>query len=202
MKPPTPQDSSPQSTGLALAHWDDDGAPALGTDRGATESRFCLEPLLGRGDIDGAWWPRSLDVEVELAALLTAMLPLVGRARSVALHRDAWPSRPPQLQITGHRVLLGWFTHIDPTAITISGASHEPLRLRLIPFDTPQPIAVAVMRSAACGGESRPQPSDSLLQQSSEHDEPGLGWRRHLRAVKGAQPAAADLAGERRITTG
>jgi hypothetical protein len=180
MAPPTVHESPLQSTGLALAHWDDDGAPAIELDTVETESRFCLAPVSGQGDVDGAWWPRTRDVQAELTALLTAVLPVAGRTRSVALHRDAWSSWPMRLQVTGHRVSLGWFTHIDTTAITISGSSHDPLRLRLIPFDTPPRIAAAAMTWASSDKSQHPKPSPQPTGEWVDH---GPGWQRRLRAV-------------------
>ncbi len=76
----------------------------------------------------------------------------------MALHRDAWPSWPTRLRIDGHRVTLGWFTHIDPSAITISGVGHDPLRLRVFASDTPSYIAAAAMRGESLDAVPGPQP--------------------------------------------
>jgi len=62
---------------------DGSGAPFL--------PRLLLEPALSQtGTYDGAWWPRSNHVRVELPDLITALTAHLGRIVRVGLDAEAW----------------------------------------------------------------------------------------------------------------
>ncbi|HSX96150.1 MAG TPA: DUF5994 family protein, partial [Streptomyces sp.] len=68
-----------------------------------------------RGLLDGAWWPRSRDLLVELPALTHVLDPLWARITRIAVNPTHWPVVPRRVPVDGHVVKVGWFTaDIDP----------------------------------------------------------------------------------------
>ncbi len=137
---------------------------AVGIDQTAPvhdAARFVLAPVLGLGAVDGAWWPRSLDAEEELRTLLAALTPSIGRPTRVSLNLTAWDPGPRWILLSGRRVHLGWFTHMDPAVITIahmdppsSGTGRryqKRVRLLVIPRETGPEHARVVMDRVASG---------------------------------------------------
>src|SRR5689334_12499443 len=55
--------------------------------------------------LDGAWWPRSADLDAELRALVLAHL---------LLDADEWGEHPRRLVTAGRRVRLGWSKFSPP----------------------------------------------------------------------------------------
>lgn len=56
--------------------------------------------------IDGAWWPRSRDLMVELPLLIGALPPTWGHVTGVAVNADMWATSPGRLLIADHVVRL------------------------------------------------------------------------------------------------
>lgn len=56
--------------------------------------------------VDGAWWPRSRDLLVELPLLLGALPPAWGQVDAASVHEDVWSPSPRRLLIAGHLVQL------------------------------------------------------------------------------------------------
>ena len=50
-----------------------------------------------RGAVDGAWWPKSLDLSLELPDLVTVFNLWVGRVRRVVYDPTAWLPAPPRV---------------------------------------------------------------------------------------------------------
>src|SRR3954453_12033511 len=139
--------------------------------------RFELAPVFGLGAVDGAWWPRSLDAADELRSLLAALAPQIGRPTRVSLNTTAWDPGPRQVRTAGHRVQLGWFTHMDPAVVTVAhlnpaGGSggrrfHDRVRLLVIPPQATPQQARAVMSRAASGTASG-TPTDMLAAEAPD----------------------------------
>lgn len=76
----------------------------------AAALRLSLKPRTSvSGRLDGAWWPRSRDLAVELPALVTELDRVWGRITRVTVHEDNWPGLPAKVAVGGHVVRLGWF---------------------------------------------------------------------------------------------
>jgi hypothetical protein len=61
------------------------------------------------GHLDGAWWPRSRDMALELPALVTVLDRLWGRITRITVHEGMWPDLPAGVPVGVHMVRLGWF---------------------------------------------------------------------------------------------
>lgn len=56
--------------------------------------------------IDGAWWPRSRDLMVELPLLLAALPPSWGQIAAVSVHASMWATAPGRVLIANRVVRL------------------------------------------------------------------------------------------------
>ena len=61
------------------------------------------------GCLDGAWWPRSRDMALELPALVEVLDRTWGRITRVTVHEGMWPDLPARVPVGVHVVRLGWF---------------------------------------------------------------------------------------------
>src|SRR3954447_21404168 len=133
--------------------------------------RFELAPVFGLGAVDGAWWLRSLDAAEELESLLDALAPQIGQPTRGSLNTRAWDPGPRQVRVAGHRVSLGWFTHMDPAVVTVAHLTtsasrggrrfQDRVRILVIPPKTSPEQAQAVMTRVAAGAASG-TPADIL----------------------------------------
>ncbi|MGW3662401.1 DUF5994 family protein [Streptomyces sp. NPDC005141] len=56
--------------------------------------------------IDGAWWPRSRDLLVELPLLIGALPRLWGQITAVTVNTEMWPMSPGRMLVANHVVRL------------------------------------------------------------------------------------------------
>jgi hypothetical protein len=57
--------------------------------------RLKLKPKApASGYVDGAWWPRSLDLPTELPALVEVLAIRLGHVERVSYHLGAWDAAP------------------------------------------------------------------------------------------------------------
>ena len=62
----------------------------------ASEPRLALRPDPPiAAHLDGAWWPRSADLAIELPGLLSTLAHRLGPVNLVGYHVDAWTQTPP-----------------------------------------------------------------------------------------------------------
>ena len=108
--------------------------------------------------LDGAWWPRSPDLSVEvpeLAAELEARCQI--RFTRLIYHPETWLAAPHKLWPAGRRVNLGWFTEIDRHLITLTTTTGRRIELLVIPPDTdPETAAVALTLASSPHNDRRP----------------------------------------------
>ncbi|WP_461079599.1 DUF5994 family protein [Streptomyces deserti] len=99
--------------------------------------------------LDGAWWPRSRDLEAELPSLTAVLDPLWGRITRVAVNPVHWPVIPRQVAVAGHVLKAGWFlAEQDPHELLLLSYRVGRWNLLVIP---PQmaPAAAAWLMAAA-----------------------------------------------------
>jgi len=100
-----------------------------------------------RGVLDGAWWPRSRDIGVELPSLIAALTDYLGPLTRVGLDRGSWDDLPPRLVIDGRVV------HIDSSpvgddTILVTRGDRDHFSLMVVPPDTDPDEAHAAMARA------------------------------------------------------
>ncbi len=78
------------------------------------------QPSHHPGMVNGAWWPRSRDLERELPALVAALDPVWGRIYHVTVQVGMWPEIPRKIAAGEHVVGVGWFgAEQDPNDICL-----------------------------------------------------------------------------------
>ncbi|MFG3051361.1 DUF5994 family protein [Kitasatospora sp. NPDC048239] len=136
----------------------------------ATDStaRLSLTPSGVRpGRLDGAWWPRSRDLLLELPALAAEIDGRWGRITRITVNPAQWPVIPRRIAVTGHTVHAGWFT-IEQDLHVITVCSYAPRRLNLlvVPPQTDAVEAARLMAEAADPANTRTA-SELLAAESS-----------------------------------
>ncbi|KOU71077.1 MULTISPECIES: DUF5994 family protein [Streptomyces] len=100
-----------------------------------------------QGLLDGAWWPRSRDVTVELPALITALTAHLGPITRVGLDTSAWQDVPTRLVIDGQVVHLDADPVGDDTVLVTRG-HNDHFALLVVPPDTTADAAREAMARA------------------------------------------------------
>ncbi|MFD7081110.1 DUF5994 family protein [Streptomyces sp. NPDC059918] len=100
-----------------------------------------------QGLLDGAWWPRSRDVTVELPALITALTAHLGPVTRVGLDSSAWQDVPTRLVIDGRVVHLDADPVGDDTVLVTRG-HNDHFVLLVVPPDTTADAAREAMARA------------------------------------------------------
>lgn len=107
-----------------------------------------------RGDVDGAWWPRSRDPVAEFPGLVLATSSWIGPVRRVDYHVDDWNTTSQELTVEGWRVSLVGSSTLQANTVVVAGPGQRRMILLVVPSSTPGGIARAVLRSMAAPGPS------------------------------------------------
>lgn len=85
-------------------------APISSPSAGERQARLKLKPDgATTGFVDGAWWPRSRDLQQELPALLAGLHQRLGPVEAVSYHLGDWSSPPRRTSIAGVSVRIGGY---------------------------------------------------------------------------------------------
>ncbi|MFD5574301.1 MULTISPECIES: DUF5994 family protein [Streptomyces] len=119
----------------------------------APTARLALKsesPSAGRAGLDGAWWPRSRDLQSELCDLADVLDPLWGRITRIAVNPRFWPLLLPRIFVNGHVVNVGSFTSkLDPHKILLLSYTAGRWDLLVIPPETGATTAARLMAAAS-----------------------------------------------------
>ncbi|GAA2273735.1 MULTISPECIES: DUF5994 family protein [Kitasatospora] len=108
------------------------------------------------GRLDGAWWPRSRDLLLELPDLAAELEKRWGRVIRITVNPAQWPAIPRRIPVAGHTVHVGWFTtEQDQHMITVFSYAPRRLDLLVIPPSTEAVDAGRLMYEAADPTSSR-----------------------------------------------
>lgn len=122
------------------------------------------------GVLDGAWWPRSRDVAIELPALVSALTEYIGPITRIGLDVSAWNGLPARL------VLDGRVVHIDSSAtgddtVLVTRGDQDHFSLLVVPSDATEQAARAAMEQAVQADNSA-SAEQILIEIRAERDEP------------------------------
>ncbi|WP_330331324.1 DUF5994 family protein [Streptomyces sp. NBC_00536] len=116
-------------------------------------ARLSLTPKTAlAGQLDGAWWPRSRDLETELPALAAALEAPWGRITRVTVNPTRWPVVPHAVPVSGQVLHVGWFTEQDPHKLILLSYSVGRWDLLVVPPETGPAAAARLMAAAAIPG--------------------------------------------------
>ncbi|MFE1555849.1 DUF5994 family protein [Streptomyces sp. NPDC058734] len=104
------------------------------------------------GQLDGAWWPRSRDLETELPPLAAALEEPWGRITRVTVNPTCWPAVPHTVHTAGRTLHVGWFTEQDPDKLILLSYTVGRWDLLVIPPETDRAAAARLMAAAAIPG--------------------------------------------------
>jgi hypothetical protein len=104
------------------------------------------------GQLDGAWWPYSRDLEAELPVLLVALDEPWGRITRVTVNPTRWPVVPHTVPMDGRTLHVGWFTEQDPDKLILLSYTVGRWDLLVIPPETSPAAAARLMAAAAIPG--------------------------------------------------
>ncbi|WP_327384184.1 DUF5994 family protein [Streptomyces sp. NBC_01207] len=104
------------------------------------------------GLLDGAWWPRSRDLEAELPPLAAALEEPWGRVTRVTVNPGRWPVVPHTVALDGRTLHVGWFTEQDPDKLILLSYTVGRWDLLVIPPETAPAAAARLMAAAAIPG--------------------------------------------------
>ncbi|MGI8667379.1 MAG: DUF5994 family protein [Jatrophihabitans sp.] len=110
------------------------------------------------GFVDGGWWPRTLDLSVELPPVLSALFDTGYAVDRVAHNLTSWPAPPAQLTVNGRLVRLGGFRNQNRCSITLIDTAHSNaatvnrLEIVVIAPDTEPAVAERALRLAGQDG--------------------------------------------------
>jgi hypothetical protein len=100
-------------------------------------------------NLDGAWWPRSHELRVELSALLAALSADLGPIALVGYHRDAWEPAPDRLDLAGQPIHLVAFGSPNPPTLIVIADTGRRVTLRVVAPETDGASAAELMAAAA-----------------------------------------------------
>ena len=111
--------------------------------------RLKLKPKApATGYVDGAWWPRSLDLSTELPALLAVLSIRLGRIQRVSYNLTTWDAAPRRLHLDSHQVRLGGFHTQHRHTVDVIGSNGLPLTLLVLPPATNPSTAHEILMMA------------------------------------------------------
>jgi hypothetical protein len=112
--------------------------------------RLKLKPKApATGFVDGAWWPRSLDLATELPPLAEVLAVRLGRIERVSYNLAAWDAAPRRIHVDGQLLRLGGFRSQNPHTVDVIGLNGRRLTLLVLPPRTGEVTAHQVLMKAA-----------------------------------------------------
>ncbi|MER6712632.1 MULTISPECIES: DUF5994 family protein [unclassified Streptomyces] len=123
-----------------------------------------------RGILDGAWWPRSRNLTVELPGLISALTERLGPVTRIGLDSAAWDEMPTRMTVDDRVVHIDVFAVGDDTALVTRG-DQDHFSLLVVPPDTPPEAARAAMTEAVRTGNPR-QAQQILIDTGTDPNRP------------------------------
>lgn len=118
--------------------------------------RLSLAPFPpGSGMLDGAWWPRTREIDREVAELVDQFPPSAGRISRVLFSRPDWSTRPRQVRATRGLVKTGSFPGDDTHVVVLNLYAGTQLTVLVVPPATRDPDARSLMAAAVAQGNRR-----------------------------------------------
>ena len=113
------------------------------------------------GYVDGAWWPHSDDLPIELPDLLAVLSIRLGRLDRVTYNFADWASAPDKFPTGEDMVRLRGYYQQPGNTVQVVGLNRTKLVLLVVPSRTDPEHAHDIMMSAA--GPNNASSVDELL---------------------------------------
>ncbi len=109
------------------------------TFRGGIDVRVSLRADAGAGDsgFDGAWFPRSRDLSVELPELIAELARRGVRVERFTYPLEVWQPVPRKVVVSGRLIRTGGFRSMDPLVVCLTwDAGNRRADLLVVPPET------------------------------------------------------------------
>jgi Family of unknown function (DUF5994) len=129
-------------------------APAVTVEGPRQALRLRLKPKAATtGYVDGGWWPRSRDLDVELPGLLAVLAVRLGRIERVSYHLGDWHPTPARLSVEGRTVRLEGYRaqHADTVDVLVA---LQRVTLLVVPPETSAEAAHHALMTAGHRGNT------------------------------------------------
>lgn len=127
------------------------------------------------GQLDGAWWPHTDDLDAEVVGLIEAIDHRGPRTVRLQYVKGEWTARNRSVQIGAYKVRLDVTSPRQPHLVHLTDPDARVTTLLVVPADTAEPQALAVMARAATS-QNRDNPDDLLAATGSGHDSTLQSW--------------------------
>ena len=116
--------------------------------------RLKLKPktAIAVGQVDGAWWPRSRDLALELRALLAVLAVRLGRIERVTYHLGDWDPSARKIVVDGSGVRLGGFRSQRACTVDVLAELHRVTLLVVPAGSAPVSAPVSAHRVTLTAG--------------------------------------------------
>ena len=129
---------------------------------GMGDLRLRLKPAhRSGGHVEGAWWPRSDQLLIELPPLLAALAPRVGVVDRVVYDENNWAPQALPMKFRGRSIILDGSSTTSTNTLSVIGKGFGRLVLLIVPpYTNPTRAYTAVMTASKPDDVSSP---DELL---------------------------------------
>jgi hypothetical protein len=145
----------------------------LGPSAGDRQLRLLLSSSIGRGALDGAWWPYGHDLHDEAVDLAKHFPLSLGRIVRLIYSAADWTSGPGRLKIDNGFVTLASFPHDNTSrALLLTNRGRRIIQLLVVPPEWEDRPARRAMRIAATPTNNKS--ATTILTESDDQLRPGL----------------------------
>ncbi|GAB3866437.1 DUF5994 family protein [Nocardioides maradonensis] len=130
----------------------------------------------GSGMLDGAWWPRTREIDTEVAHLVDLFPPSVGRIGRVLFSRPDWSTHPHHIRAARGFVKTGSFPSDDTHVVLLKLSSGTQLKVLVVPPDSTAQDADRLMASAVAEGNRSSGPELLVAVAGREPEASGARW--------------------------
>lgn len=148
-------------------------SPRLVPSRGPLRLRMAEHP--GRNRLDGGWWPRSRDLEVELADLVDHFPAELGRIVRALFSAADWEPAPGGTPGAGRQVQVGFLPRDDTHLTQVTTSDGSVLHVLVVPPGFSDDQGEEALLAAATPGNAHTP--EALLETVTEH--PDIDPRDH-----------------------
>jgi hypothetical protein len=120
--------------------------------------RLDLAAAPGAGVLDGAWWPRSRNLETELADLVDHFPHDAGYITRALFSRPDWLTQPRKVKVARGYLKTGSFPRDDTHVLVLRLSTGEQLKVLVVPPETPAIPARDLMSAAVAPTNRRTGP--------------------------------------------
>jgi hypothetical protein len=126
--------------------------PPSATQRESTPPQVRLEMSardIGRGYVDGGWWPHSYDAATEFPPLIAALRTRIGRVERIGYDMDLWHSATRKLIHDGEVVRCEGFHTAFAHTVSVISILGQQVSVLVVPPTTDNGTAEAALHAAS-----------------------------------------------------